>query len=213
MKRQGSYDTIDATSGHIVIGLTGGTGSGKSEAAKILKTLGAAVIDADAVSREVVERRDVQAELVGEFGAWVVDEHGRFNRSQVSKKAFSDKIFLERLTKITHKYIIKAIGKLLDDLKARADCKIIVIDAPIPVKHGFLDISDFVWVLDSPREQRRKRIIERDGLGPEDADARLMAQMPDGEYKKLADALIDNSGGLDALEREIGRLYAQVMNG
>ena len=188
----------------LVIGLTGGSGSGKSEAAKILAGLGAAVIDADAISRAVVEDRAVLDELVGEFGKWILNKDGGFNRAIVSKRAFSDAGVLARLSKITHKYIAKEIYRRVDMLKTDRG-GIIVIDAPIPVKNGFLDISDVVWVIKSLKRQRLKRIMDRDGIDAEAAEARLSSQLPEEEYERLADLVIINNGSVSDLENEIKR--------
>jgi len=196
---------------HLVVGLTGSSGSGKSEAAKILKGLGARLIDADEVAREVLKKREALAELVAEFGDWVVDGQGNYNRAPVSEKAFSDTGFLKRLTEITHKYIIKEIDRRMRELQAGIGGYIIVIDAPIPVERGFLDVSDYVWVVKSPREHKLGRIIARDGISPGAAKARLMSQLPDAEYEKLADEVIENNSGLDQLKCEIKKLYAKIV--
>ena len=198
-----------------VIGLTGSSGSGKSEAAKMLANLGALIIDADEAAHAIVEKREVLDELASAFGDWVVDGAGRYNRAQVSIRAFSDKGFLERLTAITHKYIIEEILSRVDELKRGAggtQKTIIVIDAPIPVEHGFLDISDYVLVIKAPRAQRLNRIIERDGISGAAAEARLLSQMPDEEYIKLADAVICNEGDMEALEHEMTKLYGCLIN-
>ena len=188
----------------LIIGLTGSSGSGKSEAAKILSGHGASVIDADAISHEVAERRETLDELSRAFGAWVIDKDGRFNRGSVSERAFSDGEFLAALTAITHKYIVNEIYERVDKLKAEG-CGIIVIDAPIPVKKGFLDISDVVWVVKSPRSRRLQRVVERDGIGLGAAEARFASQLPDDEYDKLADAVILNDGNLQDLADELSR--------
>lgn len=191
----------------VIIGLTGGSGSGKSSAAAILAGLGARVIDADKIAHEVSERRDVLDELKESFGDWIIGENGSFNRALASKRAFSDTDFLGRLTGITHKYIINEIYARVGDIKREltadntAGSAVIVIDAPLPVEKGFLDLADEVWVIRASRGVRRDRVIERDNIGADAVEARFSSQLPDAGYEKLADALIDNDGTPEDLER------------
>jgi dephospho-CoA kinase len=198
----------------VIIGLTGSSGSGKSEAAKVLSGLGATVIDADAISREIVNRRQTLDELVNAFGGWVVDEQGRFNRTRVSKRAFSDNAFLARLTVITHKYIAEDIYMRVDAIKSdscdNSGARYIVIDAPLPVERGFLDLADVVWMIKSPRDQRVHRIVARDNISAGGAEARFASQLSDAEYEKLADVVIHNDGSLAELENEIKRCFGQL---
>jgi DNA polymerase-1 len=227
-----------ATQRPCVIGLTGASGSGKSEAAKILRRLGAAVIDADAVSREATGDAGVLLELVDDLGDWVVGDDGLFDRKTVAQMAFGDRDILNRLTAITHRYIINRIDAMVSDWKkcggreagetgeagkageigeaGRAGetgkagetgemprVPVLVIDAPLPVKRGFLDNADTVWVVACDYELRLKRVLARDGISREQAEARLSAQMRDSDYIKLADLVITNNGEPEELERQI----------
>jgi len=191
---------------HFIIGLTGSSGSGKSAAADVLESFGAIVIDADKVAYEVAERRETLEELAGAFGGWIT-EGGKFNRAQASKKAFSDKAFLARLTEITHKYIIKEIYARVESIQNNNEKTVIVIDAPIPVEKGFLDLADAVWVVSSPRGERLERVMRRDGISAAAAGARFSSQLPDAEYEKLADDVIDNSRGVDELRLVLRSMY------
>ena len=189
-----------------IIGLTGASGSGKGETAKILRGLGAEVIDADAISHAVVEGREALSELSGAFGAWVIGENGGFNRAAVSERAFSDRGFLAHLTAITHKYIIKEINARV----AGATAAVAVIDAPLPVEKGFLDLADAVWVVRAPRMSRLKRVVGRDGISEKAAEARFSSQLSDAGYEKLADVIIDNGGGLEDLYEAVVREYKAI---
>ena len=212
MKTNGTANNAGGAGGAIVIGLTGGSGSGKSEAAKILAGLGARVIDADEVAHRAVEKPEALAELKGAFGAAVIDARGGFDRAAASELAFSDAAFLRRLTEVTHKYIIKDIYALVAGFK-RAGSAPIVIDAPLPVEKGFLDVSDAVWVVRSPRRQRVARIVRRDGISEAAAEARLASQLPDAGYERLADVVIDNGGGVAELEAGVRRAYGELLGG
>jgi len=196
-----------------VIGLTGASGSGKSEAARILSGLGAYIIDADKVAREVTDRRETMDELVREFGGWIVGPRGRFNRADASKRAFSDGVFLKRLTEITHKYIIKEIYGRVESFITDPAPGAIVIDAPIPVEKGFLDISDAVWVISTSRAVRLERVMARDRIARDAAEARFASQLSDAEYEKLADVVIYNNGGPENLEAEVALQYRMFCRG
>jgi len=203
---------------HIVIGLTGASGSGKSEAARVLSGFGADVIDADKIARAVVGDRVVLDELVRAFGDWIVDGQGGFNRAAASKRAFADGPFLARLTEITHKYITDEIYARVDEFKRKPppegrEYAVIVIDAPIPVEKGFLDLSDTIWVIKSPRKTRLERVVARDNISAGAAEARFSAQLDDAGYEKLADVVIDNAGDVGELAGELLRQYRLLLPG
>jgi dephospho-CoA kinase len=201
-----------------VIGLTGASGSGKTEVAGILRRLGAEVIDADEVSREAARDAGALRELRDALGAWVLDADGNFDRRAVAQRAFGDKEILDRLTAITHRYIINRIDAMVSDWKKRgidriggageaARRPVLVIDAPLPVKRGFLDNADVVWVVASDRELKLRRIAARDGISREQAEARLAAQMDDSGYIRLADAVFENNGAPAELEEQAVRAW------
>ena len=192
-----------------VLGLTGSSGSGKSAVAKILSSMGAAIIDADAVARAVVERREVVGELAQALGSQIVGADGGFDRAYASERAFKDKGFLDRLTEITHKFItIDIINRVGELQKQPCAARVIVIDAPLPIEHGFLDLADVVWVVSASRERRLCRVTRRDKISADAASARFASQLPDSEYEKLADVLIDNNGAPGELEAEVKRQFA-----
>jgi len=199
----------------LIIGLTGSSGSGKSEAAKILAKLGAAVIDADKTARRVTDGKEALDELKSAFGGWIIDGSGAYNRAQASRRAFSDKAFLKRLTEITHRHIIKEIYRLTEELLSQnyneGARRVVVIDAPLPVEKGFLDLADAVWVVRSAYARRLGRVVARDGLSAGEAEARFSSQMSDDDYARLADVVIDNDGSLDELERAVARHYESFL--
>jgi dephospho-CoA kinase len=192
-----------------VIGLTGGSGSGKSAAAEILRAFGAVILDADQLSREATADAAVLRGLEAAFGREIFDENGRLNRQYVSDRAFSEKDFLERLTEITHAYIIKEIYARIADSRARAPGRVIVLDAPVPVKKGFLDVADAVWVMTADYDTRMARIMARDHLSAERAAARIRAQLSDAAYAQMADVSVENNGGAAELEKKLRRCWRE----
>ena len=194
-----------------VIGLTGNSGSGKSTVANLLERHGAFVIDTDKIARKAVEDSVVLDSLRRVFGDAVFDAEGIFDRKKTALLVFNDQERLARLTEITHEYIIREVycsvaaqqELNLSGCQTEKDAaRIIVIDAPIPVEKGFLDIADEVWVVVSELRYRLDRVAERDGLTEEEALSRFHAQLSDHEYRKLADCVLENNGTLQDLEMQ-----------
>lgn len=196
-----------------IIGITGGIGSGKSTVARILGDLGAGVVDADKVSKEVTTKdKPALEEIVELFGTGVVNNEGILDRKKLSDIVFTDRSKLETLNLITHKYIVDEIKVELEKLR-EAGVQIAVLDAPLPVEHGFLDMVEEVWVIVANSDLRIKRVMKRNNITREDALSRVKMQKRDEEYLKLADKVIKNEGGMEELEKEIAKLYIQVVQG
>ncbi len=190
-----------------IIGITGGIGSGKSTVANILQNFGAKVIDADRISREVTEKgQPALKEIVDYFGEEVLNKDGDLDRKKLGEIVFKDGEKLKTLNDITHKYIIERIRQYLDKFKAE-NARVVVLDVPLPVKHGFLDIVDEVWVVVAKKETRVKRIIERNGFSYKEAISRINAQQSDEDYLKIADEVIQNDGTTEDLVKYVTMLY------
>lgn len=190
-----------------IIGITGGIGSGKSTVANILQNFGAKVIDADRISREVTEKgQPALKETVDYFGEEVLNKDGDLDRKKLGEIVFKDDEKLKILNDITHKYIIERIRQHLDKFKAE-NVRVVVLDVPLPVKHGFLDIVDEVWVVVAKKETRVKRIIERNGFSYKEAISRINAQQSDEDYLKIADEVIQNDGTTEDLVKYVTMLY------
>lgn len=185
-----------------VIGITGGIGSGKSTAASIMARHGAKIIDADIISRRLMRKNGkTYTDVVKEFGTQILCENGDINRKALAAIVFKDRERLQKLTDITHRHILPAMLRALVRIKKSGFEGIVVIDAPIPVKHGFLDLVDEVWVVTAPAEARISRIIKRGGISEEEARRRMSMQMSEDEYKDIADRVIANDGSEDELEK------------
>lgn len=181
-----------------VLGITGGIGSGKSTVSGILKDRGLKVLDADQLSREVTAVGGIALPEIEEvFGSRAISSDGSMNRKYVSSVVFSDNTKLDILSSIIHKYVLQYIA---EDIEKERVCgtKCIVLDVPIPVKKGFCDKCNQIWVVTCDENVRIKRLIDR-GLTKEDAQRRIAVQMTDEEYLSLGDFEINNSGTLDEL--------------
>ena len=191
-----------------VIGVTGGIGSGKSTVARILGDLGAQIIDADKIAREVTAKGEpALEELIGYFGVDILGENGELNRATLANIVFDDKEKLEVLNSITHKYIVDKIIEKLNKLNTEFKQDFVVLD--VPVKHGFFDVVEEVWVVTSDKETRIKRIMERNKISYDEALKRIEAQKGEEEYIRLASKVISNNGTLEELENIVAKLYIQ----
>jgi len=194
-----------------VIGVTGGIGAGKSMVSRILVDLGAKVVDADKIARDIVKPGEpALMELVNEFGKEILTGQGELDRQKLSQMVFGDNEKIEKLNKITHKYIVERIINLVEKEKRDKRFDIIVLDVPIPVKKGFLDIADEIWVVTADKETRIERIIKRSGFTREEAEKRIASLPGDEEYLEIADEVIENNSSLEELEKKVAKLYVKV---
>lgn len=194
-----------------IIGVTGGIGSGKSTVSRILRDLGAKIISADKIARDIVYKGEkALLEIVEHFGDEILTGNGELDRKKLGTIVFGDNEKLEILNSITHKYIAEKIVNIAEQFKTENKSGILVIEAPIPVEHGFIDIVDQVWVVTADIEVRVKRIIERDGITREEALNRINSQKKESEYLDIADEVLVNNGEIEELEKEVARLFIKV---
>jgi dephospho-CoA kinase len=188
-----------------VLGLTGGIGSGKSTVSRMFEELGAELIDADRIAREVVEPgQPALAEIVEAFGP-VMLKDGRLDRARLASVIFADPKSRARLNSITHPRIRQ---RMMAELEARAlRPGVLVLDIPLLYEGGAglpAEAVVVVWV--DPATQLR-RIIERGRLTAEEARLRIQAQMPLDEKRSRADHVIDNTGSVEETRRQVETIY------
>jgi dephospho-CoA kinase len=187
----------------IVIGLTGGIGSGKSTVSDILKEQGIPVVDGDLIAREVVEpHRPAYDEIVRVFGAEVLQQDGTLNRKRIGEIVFSDPEKLSMLNSITHKEIYRVILERLESLK-ETGTSLVFLDVALLFETGFDQLTDWVWVVDAPDAVRVERIQKRDGLREEEILKRIQSQMSREMRNTKGDLVLDNSKGREELKAQI----------
>lgn len=193
-----------------IIGVTGGIGSGKSTVTRILADLGAKVIDADRIAREVVRKgQPALDELVGVFGPSILDENGELDRKKLAGIVFNDRIRLEELNRITHKHVTDKIVKAVDKFEREGNAETLVLDVPIPVKEGFRDLANEIWTVTADKETRIKRVMERSGASREEVLERINSQAREENYTGIADVVIENNGSIEDLEKSVVKLYVR----
>lgn len=187
----------------IIIGLTGGIGSGKSTVSDILKEQGIPVVDGDRIAREVVEpHRPAYDEVVRVFGTEVLQRDGTLNRKRIGEIVFSDPEKLSVLNSITHKEIYRVILERLESLKETGTA-LVFLDVALLFETGFDQLTDRVWVVDAPDAVRVERIQKRDGLREEEILKRIQSQMSREMRNTKGDLVLDNSKGREELKAQI----------
>ena len=195
----------------VILGLTGGTGSGKSTVSKILKDLGAKIIDADPIARNVVKKGEkALEEIVEYFGSDILLETGELNRAKLGKIVFADREKLKVLNAITHKYIIEEINKIIDLEKQNKQYKVVVIDAALLVESKLYKQCDKIWVVVADEEKRLERIMERDNISLENARNRISSQMSQQQLIQYATEVIYNNESLESLEEQVLNLWKSI---
>lgn len=191
------------------IGLTGGIATGKSTVAAMLRHLGACVIDADQIAREMVEPgQPAYQDIVNHFGPQVLLANGQLNRPYLAKQVFNDVEARELLNWLTHPRVIERIEALVDQLAASGYRLPVVLDIPLLIEAGMADSVDQVWLVMTDRETQLQRLMQRDNLTEAEAKLRINAQMSLAEKADCAHCLIDNSGSLYDTQQSVCKLWA-----
>jgi dephospho-CoA kinase len=190
------------------VGLTGGIGSGKSEVSKRLSAQGAIVIDADQIAREVVAPgTDGLAEVVAAFSPDVLEPDGTLDRPKLGDLVFADPQLLAKLNAIVHPRVGARMRELEDTAGPGA---IVVHDVPLIAENQLADAYDLVVVVDVPPRIQLDRLVRLRGMSREQAQARMAAQATREQRLAVAGMVVDNSGSLAELDRQVGDLWTEL---
>lgn len=191
----------------MILGVTGGIGSGKSTVAQLLAERGACVIDADAIAREIVEPGSpVLRELLEEFGSGILHGDGTLNRAQLAAVAFSESEGTARLNAIMHPRIAAVAAERV----AAANSAVVVYDMPLLVETGQQSLVDHIVVVDVPEDVQVERAVGLRGFTEEDVRRRIAAQASRADRLAVADTVIDNSGTLEETAAQVDRLWQAI---
>jgi dephospho-CoA kinase len=169
----------------MIIGITGRIATGKSTLAGIFSEMGFLLIDADEIYHNLLEKSDeMKNEILRRFGT--------VDRGNLFKMIKDDKNSLAELNEITHKYVISEIKEIIANNNGRN----MVMDVPIPVEHGFLDVSDEVIVTTCSRDTQARRLVERDGISKSRAAAKISIQLAPDYYESIGGTVV-NTDGMD----------------
>ncbi len=191
----------------IKVALTGGIGSGKSAAGDFFEDLGAVVVDADQLARDVIERgTDGFDELVATFGDEILT-NGILDRSKLGQVVFSDPGARKTLEAIIHPRVAEAFDEIVED---SPDDSVIIYEIPILVETKGQDRFDYVITVEASLENRISRLKSR-GLKGYEIEARIKVQATDEQRAEIADLIFKNDGDLDSLLRQVENVYEDVL--
>lgn len=195
-----------------VIGLTGGIAAGKSEVAARLAELGAVVIDADRLAREVVEPgTSALAAIAHRFGDAVLAPDGSLDRARLGSIIFTDDAARRDLNAIVHPAVQRRYAELVAEAFARDADAIVVYDVPLLAEARAASEFALVVVVDAPPEVRIDRLVALRGMDRADARARIDAQIPDAERRAMADVVIDASGTREHTLEQVDALWERLV--
>ena len=187
------------------IGLTGGIGSGKSTVAGMFADLGAVVIDADQISRDlVVPGSAALAELQQAFGSQILRPDGSLNRGRLAELAFTSPSATARLNGIMHPRIAQESARRIAAVQG---AQIVLYDMPLLVETGQREVVDRVIVVDVPEQEQVRRAVDLRGMDRTDVERRMQAQASRQERLAVADFVIDNSQGLDQTREQVQAIW------
>lgn len=186
-----------------LIGVTGGSGGGKTKMCDILRVRGYPVINADEIYRSITDKKcDLNDEIASNFGEQVLYADGSLNRKELAKIVLSDEKKLKLLNKITHPIVISEVNKIKKQY-ADSNAQICFLEAIALIESKLADQCDKIIFVNAPKDLRISRIMHRDKLNYEEARARVMAQPSESFYLKYANVVIMNKSGYHSLKRKI----------
>ncbi|WMT39534.1 dephospho-CoA kinase [Paenibacillus sp. D2_2] len=195
------------------IGLTGGIATGKSTVARMLVSMGAALIDADVIAREIMEPgHPVLARVAEHFGQDILNSDGTLNRKKLGAIVFSDPGQRKVLNDLTHPAIRSEMAGRVKALEEADPHRLVVCDIPLLYESGQEGLYEQIMVVYVPKEIQLERLMERDNLTFEQASLRLAAQMDIELKKSKADILIDNRFGMGETKRQIEKFWREKVS-
>lgn len=193
-----------------VFALTGGSGVGKTNVARLMQENGFYIIDADKVGHKVTNHgTQCFDELVATFGTEIINEDESLNRKKLGKLVFGNESKLKSLNSITHHYILLEIKRILASI---SDFEYVGIDGAVILGSEIEKLCEFAVIVDADYDTRLNRIKARDNLSDIDAKKRLSSQPDSKFYRERADYIIENNGGFDELKDKVKKVCTDIQN-
>lgn len=190
------------------VGLTGGLGSGKSTASKFFKSLGAYVLDADLTAKTLLDNnKDVQNELVKEFGTDIIGVTEKVDKKKLARIAFQDEDHQQRLNYVVHPHIHQEIDKCFQKILDAGKHELFIVDAALIYESGYDAHLDYVIVVSAQLKHRMERALDRKTLSRDEILKRIEFQWPEEDKTNIADYVIHNDGTELELKNQIDELY------
>ena len=192
----------------MIVGLTGGIGSGKSTVAAMLAQHGAVIIDTDAIAREVVQPPSPVLETIrAHFGPGVMNADGTLNRTALGRLVFRDDAQRQKLNELTHPAILKRVLALVGQQPANA---VVVVVVPLLYESNFEKNCQLVVAVVAAPESRRRRLTARDRLSPAEIEARMRTQLSDADYEQRSAIILRNDGDVAQLRDAVAALWRRL---
>ena len=194
------------------VALTGGIGTGKSTASKILNELGAFIFDADKEAKNILKNNEtIQSELIAEFGTDIMSGDEKIDNNKLARIAFQDQDHQLRLNSIIHPYVFQEIDKNFDDVLEKGTYDIFVVDAALIYESGADTHMDYIIVITAFLKVRMERALQRETLTRDEILKRMDLQWPEEEKIALADFVIHNDSTEEEFRESITNIYNQLV--
>lgn len=195
----------------LLAGLTGGIGAGKSTVSTILRKLGARIIDADLICRELVEPgKSAWQEIVDTFGKGILAPDNTLDRKKMAGLVFSDPEKKSKLEGILHPRVFEEEQRLYRSFSDEDPGTVAILDAALLIESGNYRKVDKVILVTCGEEERIRRVVARGNVTRDEVARRLANQMPDSEKIPLADYVLENDFSIEELEKNVGQLYGEL---
>ncbi len=192
----------------LVLGVTGGIGSGKSTVSHLFRQKGAYVFDADSVAKRLINTNEaLQRELVDEFMDDILDEENRIIKSKLAEIGFSSKANQEMLNEIIHPYVVRENDRQIREIRSQDNAELYIVDAPLLFEASMHLNCDYTFLVYAKLRVRLNRALERGTLSKEEILRRIDLQMPEEEKMALADFILENNGTVEALRKQVDEIY------
>ena len=189
----------------LLVGLTGGIGSGKSTVAKVFESLSVPVFNSDTVAKSIINNdEEVIAQVITTFGA--IYENGKLNSNKMAEVVFNDKTALKKLNNIIHPKVADYFKRWVEE---NASSPILIKEAAILIESGAYQQMDKIILVTAPEEIRIERVVQRDHVSEDKVKGRMQAQLSDEEKLTYADFTIDN-GGKELIIPQVMEIYNQI---
>ena len=192
----------------MILGLTGGIGTGKSTVANMLREKNIPVVDTDSISKEIIEYPEIIEKIKAEISSKIFNNENKLDRKKLSEIVFENKDKLKKLNEIMHPIILKKMWEEVEKLKK--DYKIIVVDIPLLFEINMEKEVDKILLIYASKEIQLKRIMERDGRTREEAIKIINSQMPLYKKREKSDYIIQNNDSLEKLKKNLDKVVQKL---
>lgn len=195
-----------------VIGLTGGIGSGKSEAARILvETYGALLLNTDRIAHDFMEKGGVSYGLIVEyFGKGILDGEGRIDRGKLGREVYQNTEKLKMLNSFTHPPVMEYVRNRIKEAKEERAYPLICVETALPREAALGDFCDEIWYVNAEKEVRKERLQNSRNFNQDKFEQVLKNQFSEEEYKKISTHILTNNDTLENLKQQIERVLHRV---